>query len=82
MAAGKHKRKGRYPPVSFLPILTFKLLNSQHFQKSRSSRVGLIFPVARIHRMLREGQYAKRISSGAPIFMAAGNQLINFVFNH
>ncbi|KAL7025296.1 hypothetical protein ACKWTF_013435 [Chironomus riparius] len=39
--------------------------------KSRSSRSGLTFPVGRIHRLLRKGNYAERIGSGAPIYMAA-----------
>lgn len=38
---------------------------------SRSSKAGITFPVGRIHRRLREGRYAERIGSGAPIFMAA-----------
>ena len=39
--------------------------------KSRSSRAGLQFPVGRIHRFLRKGHYAKRIGSGAPVYLAA-----------
>ena len=39
--------------------------------KSRSSRAGLQFPVGRVHRILRKGNYAKRIGSGAPVYMAA-----------
>ncbi|XP_038058965.1 histone H2A-like [Patiria miniata] len=38
---------------------------------SRSSRAGLQFPVARIHRFLRKGKYAQRIGSGAAVYMAA-----------
>lgn len=38
---------------------------------SRSSRAGLQFPVGRIHRYLRKGNYAQRIGSGAPVYMAA-----------
>ena len=38
---------------------------------SRSARAGLTFPVGRVHRYLREGRYAARVSSSAPIFMAA-----------
>lgn len=29
--------------------------------KSRSSRAGLQFPVGRVHRMLRRGNYSERI---------------------
>ena len=39
--------------------------------KSRSSRAGLQFPVGRLHRSLREGNYAVAIGSGAPVRMAA-----------
>ncbi|XP_077994868.1 histone H2A-like [Glandiceps talaboti] len=39
--------------------------------KSRSDRAGLQFPVGRIHRFLRKGNYAQRVGSGAPIYMAA-----------
>lgn len=39
--------------------------------KSRSSRAGLQFPVGRVHRILRKGNYAQRIGSGAPVYMAA-----------
>ena len=34
--------------------------------QSRSSKAGLQFPVGRIHRMLRKGNYATRIGAGAP----------------
>ena len=39
--------------------------------KSRSSRAGLQFPVGRIHRFLRKGNYAKRVGAGGPVYMAA-----------
>ncbi|XP_015280461.1 PREDICTED: histone H2A-beta, sperm-like [Gekko japonicus] len=39
--------------------------------KSRSSRAGLQFPVGRVHRLLRKGNYAERIGGGAPVYMAA-----------
>jgi len=39
--------------------------------ESRSSRAGLQFPVGRIHRLLRKGNYAKRVGAGAPVYMAA-----------
>lgn len=38
---------------------------------SRSDRAGLIFPVGRVHRLLRMGKVASRISANAPIFLAA-----------
>lgn len=39
--------------------------------KSRSLRAGLQFPVGRMHRMLRTGNFAERIGAGAPVYMAA-----------
>ena len=48
--------------------------------KSRSSRAGLQFPVGRIHRLLRKGNYAERIGAGAPVYMAAGKSLLFFPF--
>uniref|UniRef100_UPI00398E675C histone H2A-III-like n=1 Tax=Pristiophorus japonicus TaxID=55135 RepID=UPI00398E675C len=39
--------------------------------KSRSSRVGLQFPVGRDHRLLRKGNYAECVGAGAPVYMAA-----------
>ncbi|CAH3162158.1 unnamed protein product, partial [Porites lobata] len=39
--------------------------------KSRSSRAGLQFPVGRIHRLLRKGNYAERVGAGAPVYLAA-----------
>ncbi|XP_065845842.1 histone H2A [Oscarella lobularis] len=39
--------------------------------KTRSSRAGLQFPVGRVHRLLRRGNYAERVGAGAPVYMAA-----------
>ena len=39
--------------------------------KSRSSRAGLQFPVGRVHRLLRKGNYATRVGAGAPVYLAA-----------
>jgi histone H2A len=39
--------------------------------QTRSSRAGLQFPVGRVSRYLRKGQYAKRIGGGAPVYLAA-----------
>jgi len=39
--------------------------------KSRSSRAGLQFPVGRIHRLLRKGNYSGRVGAGAPVYLAA-----------
>jgi len=40
-------------------------------QTTRSSRAGLIFPVGRVHRFLKQGSFAERIGEGAPVYMAA-----------
>ncbi|GFQ77386.1 histone H2A [Trichonephila clavata] len=39
--------------------------------KTRSSRAGLQFPIGRIHRLLRKGNYAQRVVAGAPVYLAA-----------
>ena len=39
--------------------------------KTRSSRAGLQFPVGRIHRCIRKGNYAERVGAGAPVYLAA-----------
>ena len=38
---------------------------------SRSAKAGLQFPVGRVHRHLRNGRYAARVGSGAPVYLAA-----------
>jgi len=45
--------------------------NTQKATKSRSAKAGLQFPVGRIHRKLRKGNYAQRIGAGAPVYLAA-----------
>ncbi|XP_007629899.1 histone H2A, sperm [Cricetulus griseus] len=37
----------------------------------RSSRAGLQFPVGRVHRLLRKGNYSERVGAGAPVYLAA-----------
>ncbi|XP_078283816.1 histone H2A-like [Rhinoraja longicauda] len=39
--------------------------------KSRSSQAGLQFPVGRVHRLLRKGNYDERVGAGAPVYLAA-----------
>ncbi len=39
--------------------------------QTRSSRAGLTFPVGRLHRQLKEGQFAPRVGVGAPVYLAA-----------
>ena len=38
---------------------------------SKSARAGLQFPVARVGRYLKKGNYTQRLGSGAPVYMAA-----------
>jgi histone H2A len=45
--------------------------DASHKSSSRSEKAGLQFPVGRIHRFLRKGNYAQRIGSGAPVYLAA-----------
>ena len=39
--------------------------------QSRSAKAGLTFPVGRVHRLLRRGNYAQRIGSGAQVYLTA-----------
>lgn len=39
--------------------------------KSRTIRAGLQFPVGRLHRLLRKGNFADHIGAGAPVYLAA-----------
>ncbi|XP_044424291.1 histone H2A isoform X2 [Triticum aestivum] len=38
---------------------------------ARSVKAGLQFPVGRIGRYLKNGRYAKRVGTGAPVYLAA-----------
>ncbi|XP_030299826.1 late histone H2A.2.2-like [Sparus aurata] len=38
---------------------------------SRSTRAGITFPVGRIHRLLRKGNYAERVGNGSAVYLAA-----------
>ncbi|GAA41240.2 histone H2A.x [Clonorchis sinensis] len=40
-------------------------------KKTRSARAGLQFPVGRVHRLLRAGNYGERVGAGAPVYLAA-----------
>ncbi|KAJ1116585.1 hypothetical protein NDU88_004795 [Pleurodeles waltl] len=48
-----------------------KVVKQKAGHKTRSSRAGLQFPVGRIHRFLKKGNYAERVGSGAPVYLAA-----------
>lgn len=67
-------------PLSFCRLQFIEKINSYLFvfkgkakakSKSRSNRAGLQFPVGRIHRLLRKGNYAERVGAGAPVYLAA-----------
>jgi len=45
--------------------------SSEKASQSRSAKAGLTFPVGRVHRLLRRGNYAQRIGSGAPVYLTA-----------
>ena len=38
---------------------------------SRSAKAGLQFPVGRVARFLKKGNYAERLGGGAPVYLAA-----------
>ena len=40
------------------------------YARGRSALAGLVFPVARVHRHMKLGRYAPRISAGAPVYLA------------
>ena len=48
-----------------------KAASASSKSKSRSSRAGLQFPVGRVHRLLKNGNYAQRVGAGAPVYLAA-----------
>ncbi|KAI8056818.1 histone H2A [Syncephalis plumigaleata] len=48
-----------------------KSAGAPHVGRTRSTKAGLQFPVGRIHRLLRKGNYAQRIAAGAPVYLAA-----------
>ena len=61
MAGGKGKGAGKVSAKT----------SEKAKSKSRSSRAGLQFPVGRLHRKLRKGNFAKRVGAGAPVYLAA-----------
>ena len=56
--AGKQGRGGKGKASASRPV-------------SRAAKAGLQFPVGRIHRLLRKGNYAQRVGAGAPVYLAA-----------
>ena len=45
--------------------------SSEKASTSRSAKAGLTFPVGRVHRLLRKGNYAQRVGSGAPVYLTS-----------
>ena len=43
----------------------------KHGRQSRSARAGITFPVGRIERLLRAGNYANRVGKGDSVYLAA-----------
>jgi len=48
-----------------------KVAGGEGKSQSRSAKAGLQFPVGRIHRLLKKGNYAQRVGAGAPVYLAA-----------
>ena len=48
-----------------------KASTAQKASTTRSAKAGLTFPVGRVHRLLRKGNYAQRVGSGAPVYLTA-----------
>ncbi|XP_015787672.1 histone H2A, sperm [Tetranychus urticae] len=46
-------------------------LTSSQTKHSRSSKAGLQFPVGRIHRLLKKGNYSERVGNGAAVYLTA-----------
>ena len=67
----QQKRKSTPPPLTVDMSGRGKGGKVKGKSKSRSSRAGLQFPVGRIHRLLRKGNYAERVGAGAPVYLAA-----------
>jgi len=52
--------------------------------QSRSAKAGLQFPVGRVHRLLKKGNYATRIGAGAPgtfSFFCSLKYIIDFIYS-
>lgn len=48
-----------------------KAASAGKHSQSRSAKAGLTFPVGRVHRLLRKGNYAQRVGAAAPVYLAA-----------
>ena len=48
-----------------------KTMKKSSGPKSRSAKAGLTFPVGRLARYMKKGRFARRVGSGAPVYMAS-----------
>jgi histone H2A len=44
---------------------------SKQQRQSLANRAGLVFPAARVRALLKRGQYAAKVGTGAPVYLAA-----------
>lgn len=52
------------------PVEMVKKMNTLRRKKiSRSARAGLVFPVGRVHRMLKRSKYVSRVGDGPDVYM-------------
>ncbi|KAI5651957.1 core histone h2A/H2B/H3/H4 domain-containing protein [Phthorimaea operculella] len=53
------------------PSKSNKMQTQRAKPKSRSARAGLVFPVGRVHKFMRKGNFAPRVGGGASVYLAA-----------
>jgi len=68
---GKKEKAKREPKPKKAPKAGRGASKAKSDSRSRSYKAGLQFPVGRIHRMLKDGNYADRVGAGAPIYLGA-----------
>ncbi|TPP64979.1 Histone H2A [Fasciola gigantica] len=74
--ASVHRRetaqhKANRPPLSPPWSDSYKRVVGQLVALSKCANVSVHFPVGRVHRLLRKGNYAERVGAGAPVYLAA-----------
>ena len=52
------------------------IVEREEKQREMSRHDGLRFPVGRIHRHLRKGNYTERVGAGAPVYLAAAMEYL------
>ncbi|KAL3180535.1 hypothetical protein MRX96_009082 [Rhipicephalus microplus] len=58
------------PPLVGSSTITGEAKEGRKKRERPSSRAGVTFPAGRIYRMLKKGHYCKRVSAGAPVYLA------------